>query len=54
MEKQLDNAFRTNLRVLLIIDELSAEQKSTIQNVIDSFKLATVTRYTSAPISSAW
>lgn len=41
MEKLLVNAFRTNLRVLLIIDELSAEQKSTIQNVINSFKLAT-------------
>ena len=41
MEKLLVSAFRTNLRVLLIIDELSAEQKSTIQNVINSFKLAT-------------
>lgn len=41
MEKLLVNAFRTNLRVLLVIDELSTEQKSTIQNVIHSFKLST-------------
>ena len=41
MEKLLVNAFRTNLRVLIIIDELSAEQKSTIQNLINYFKLAT-------------
>lgn len=41
MEKMLIQAFRTNLRVLLVIDELSSEQKSTIQNVINSFKLET-------------
>jgi hypothetical protein len=40
MEKLLIEAFKTNLRVLLIIDELSAEQKSTIKNVVSSFKLA--------------
>lgn len=39
IEKLLIDAFKTNLRVLLIIDELSTEQKSTIQNVISSFKL---------------
>ena len=40
IERQLINAFETNLRVLLIIDELSSEQKSTIKNVVSSFKLA--------------
>lgn len=40
MEKLLIESFKTNLRVLLIIDELSAEQKSTIKNVVSSFKLA--------------
>lgn len=39
MEKQLVTAFKTNVRVLLIIDELSAEQKETIKNVVSSFKL---------------
>jgi hypothetical protein len=39
IEKQLIEAFRTNLRVLLVIDELSTEQKSTIKNVVSSFKL---------------
>jgi hypothetical protein len=32
-------AFKTNLQVQLIIDELSSEQKSTISNVIKAFKL---------------
>ena len=40
MEKLLIESFKTNLRVLLIIDELSSEQKSTIKNVISSFRLA--------------
>lgn len=40
IEKLLETSFKTNLRVLLIIDELSAEQKSTIKNVVSSFKLA--------------
>ncbi len=40
MEKLLIDSFKTNLRVLLIIDELSSEQKSTIKNVVSSFKLA--------------
>ena len=39
IEKLLIDAFKTNLRVLLIIDELSTEQKHTIKNVINSFKL---------------
>lgn len=40
MEKRLIDTFKNNLRVLLIIDELSSEQKSTIKNVVSSFKLA--------------
>lgn len=39
IEKLLIDAFKNNLRVLLVIDELSAEQKATIKNVINSFKL---------------
>lgn len=38
--KLLNDSFKSNLRVLLIIDELSREQKSTIKNVVSSFKLA--------------
>ena len=37
--KHLIDAFKTNLRIILIIDELSTEQKDTINNVINSFKL---------------
>jgi hypothetical protein len=40
MEKLLIQSFKNNLRVLLVIDELSSEQKSTIKNVVNSFKLA--------------
>lgn len=40
MEKLLTESFETNVRVLLIIDELSSEQKSTIKNVVNSFRLA--------------
>lgn len=32
-------AFETNIRVLLIIDELTIEQKETIKNIIGAFKL---------------
>ncbi|RCX22936.1 hypothetical protein DFP94_101525 [Fontibacillus phaseoli] len=35
----LEQAFRTNIRVVLIIDELTPEQRDTIRNVINSFKL---------------
>jgi hypothetical protein len=35
----LENAFKSSLRIMLIIDELSAEQKQTITNVIRAFKL---------------
>ena len=37
--KQLRKAFETNIRILLIIDELSREQKATIKNIINAFKL---------------
>lgn len=40
MEKLLIDAFKTNIRVLLVIDELSPEQKATIKNVVSSFRLA--------------
>ncbi|MFN8395861.1 MAG: hypothetical protein U0176_14590 [Bacteroidia bacterium] len=40
LEKMLIEAFRTNLRVMLVIDELSTDQKNTIKNVVSSFKLA--------------
>lgn len=40
MEKLLIDSFKNNLRVLLVINELSSEQKSTIKNVVNSFKLA--------------
>lgn len=39
IEKLLRKAFETNIRVLLIIDELSREQKATIKNIINAFKL---------------
>lgn len=39
LEKKLRKAFETNIRVLLIIDELSREQKTTIKNIINAFKL---------------
>lgn len=37
--KLLRKAFETNIRVLLIIDELSREQKVIIKNIINAFKL---------------
>jgi hypothetical protein len=40
IQKSLEEAFKTNVRVLLIIDELGSEQKDTIKNVIKSFKLS--------------
>lgn len=39
-EKMVKDALQTNIRVLLIIDELTPEQNDTIKNVINSFKLA--------------
>lgn len=38
-EKELKEALRSNIRVILIIDELTVEQKETITNIIKSFKL---------------
>lgn len=38
-EKQLAEAFKSNIHIYLIIDELSTEQKETIKNIITSFKL---------------
>ncbi|WP_219620071.1 hypothetical protein [Bacillus sp. T33-2] len=37
--KMLLDAFNSQLRIMLIIDELTSEQKETIKNVINSFKL---------------
>ena len=39
IERYLTEAFRSSFRVLLVIDELTPEQKVTIKNVINSFKL---------------
>lgn len=39
IQSLLLSAFKTNLRIILIIDELSSEQKDTIKNIIQSFKL---------------
>jgi hypothetical protein len=35
----LENAFKSSLRIILIIDELSSEQRQTISNVVEAFKL---------------
>ena len=37
--KELRKAFKNNIRIMLIIDELSGEQRETIKNIINSFKL---------------
>lgn len=39
MNHLLFEAFRSNLKIILIIDELSQEQRDTIRNVIEAFKL---------------
>lgn len=39
LEKELTEALRSNIRIILIIDELTVEQKDTITNIINSFKL---------------
>lgn len=36
---ELKNAFNSNIRIMLIIDELTGEQRQTIMNIINSFKL---------------
>lgn len=38
-EKELLEAFESNIHVFLVIDELSYEQKETIKNIITSFKV---------------
>ena len=39
IDKMLRSAFKNSVKVILIIDELSTEQKDTITNVIRAFKL---------------
>lgn len=39
MSKLLEDGFRKDLRIILVIDELSTEQKDTMDNVIKAFKL---------------
>lgn len=36
---ELQKAFRNNIRIMLVIDELTGEQRETIKNIINSFKL---------------
>lgn len=38
--EELSKSFNNNIKILLIIDELSSEQRDTIKNVINSFKLS--------------
>jgi len=35
----LDDSFRKNLKIMLVIDELSVDQKETLSNIIGSFRL---------------
>jgi hypothetical protein len=39
LDKVLRTAFEANIRIILIIDEFTVEQKTTMKNVINSFKL---------------
>ena len=39
LKTELKKAFESNIKIILIIDELTVEQKETITNVINSFKL---------------
>jgi DNA polymerase III psi subunit len=39
MSKLLEDGFRKDLRIILVVDELSTEQKDTMNNVIKAFKL---------------
>lgn len=43
LQKELKKAFESNIKIILIIDELTVEQKETITNVINSFKLNSAT-----------
>lgn len=40
LQEELKKAFEENIRILLVIDELTNEQRETIKNVIQSFKLS--------------
>lgn len=40
LKEELKKAFEQNIRILLVIDELTNEQRETIKNVIQSFKLS--------------
>lgn len=42
LDKELKRSFERNIKIILIIDELTMEQKETIKNVIASFKLSNV------------
>ena len=39
LKRELKKAFESNIKIILIIDELTIEQKKTLTNVINSFKL---------------
>lgn len=39
LKEQIEQSLRTNLKIILIIDELSTEQRDTISNVVKAFKL---------------
>jgi len=39
IKENLAKAFRNNIRIMLVIDDLSTEQKDTLTNVISAFKL---------------
>lgn len=39
LQKSLIEAFQSNVRVMLVVDELTGEQRDTIKNIINAFKL---------------
>ncbi len=39
IDKQITSAFQRTLKVILVVDELSTDQRDTISNVISAFKL---------------
>ncbi|MCH5209802.1 MAG: hypothetical protein J1F01_02455 [Oscillospiraceae bacterium] len=47
LRQLLDDSFHSNIKILLIIDELTGEQHETIKNVIQSFKLSEKTKSSS-------
>ncbi len=48
--KELRKAFKNNIRIMLIIDELTGEQRETIKNIINSFKLKENTKNSACQI----